>query len=122
MRSIAVLASPAADAGFDPMKAFKKELGIQSNRLDQDVKERVERAIAALGYRVTVGDVAARAGVKVSEADEALKALAYDSLGALEVSEGTKWLGASSHRLVPGVASNSSAELRGNGNAAWTWE
>jgi hypothetical protein len=78
----------AADAGFDPVKAFRKELGIQSNRLDQDLKERVERAIAALGYRVTVGDVAARAGVKVSEADEALKALAYDSLGALEVGLG----------------------------------
>lgn len=38
--------------------------------------------------RVTVGDVAARAGVKLSEADEALKALAFDSLGALEVSDG----------------------------------
>ena len=29
--------------------------------------------------------VAANAGVKLSEADEALKALAYDSLGNLEV-------------------------------------
>ena len=32
------------------------------------------------------GDVAARAGVQVSEADEALQALAFDTEGALEVS------------------------------------
>ena len=32
-----------------------------------------------------IGDVAARAGVKLSEAEEALKALAYDTQGALEV-------------------------------------
>lgn len=31
--------------------------------------------------------VAANAGVKLSEADEALKALAYDSLGNLEVGD-----------------------------------
>lgn len=77
----------AASGGvFNPMQAVKKELGMQSNQLDQRIKERVERAIEALGYRATVGDVAARAGIKISEADEALKALAYDSLGALEVS------------------------------------
>jgi hypothetical protein len=69
------------------MKTFQKELGIQSNKLQPDVKERVEAAIAALGYRVTVGDVAARAGVSIAQADEALKALAYDSLGNLEVSQ-----------------------------------
>lgn len=77
---------PAASSeGFNPMKTFQKELGIQSNKLQPDIKERVERAIAALGYRVTVGDVAARAGVSIAQADEALKALAYDSLGNLEV-------------------------------------
>jgi len=31
------------------------------------------------------GDVAARAGVKVAEAEEALQALAFDTQGALEV-------------------------------------
>jgi ribosomal protein S25 len=59
---------------------------MQSNQLDADVKERVEKAIAKLGFRVTVGQIAAAAGVKLSEAEQALKALAYDSLGNLEVS------------------------------------
>lgn len=59
---------------------------MQTNRLDPDVRDRVEAAVEALGYRATVGEVAARAGVKLSEADEALKALAYDALGHLEVS------------------------------------
>lgn len=68
-----------------PLRDFQRELGMQSNRLNPDIRERVEGAIEALGYRATVGDVAARAGVKVSEADEALKALAYDALGHLEV-------------------------------------
>ena len=35
---------------------------------------------------MTVGDVAARAGVKISEAEEALNALAADAGGTLEVS------------------------------------
>jgi len=73
---------------FDPLKEFQRELGMQSNRLNPETRERVEAAIEALGYRATVGDVAARAGVKISEADEALKALAYDALGHLEVRAG----------------------------------
>lgn len=67
------------------MNAVKRDLGMESNKLDAELRERVERAIVALGYRVTVGDVAAKAGVKLSEADAALKAVAYDSLGNLEV-------------------------------------
>lgn len=58
---------------------------MQSNQLDADLKERVEKAIAKLGFRVTVGQVAAAAGVRLSQAEQALKALAYDSLGNLEV-------------------------------------
>lgn len=41
----------------NPMEAVKRELGMQSNKLDGAVKERVEAAIARLGYRVTVGQV-----------------------------------------------------------------
>ena len=59
---------------------------MQTNRLEPRVLEAVERAVEALGFRATVGDAAARAGVKVSEADAALKALAYDAGGHLEVS------------------------------------
>ena len=39
----------------------------------------------SLGGRVTVGDVSARAGVKVSEAEQALNALAADCLGSIQV-------------------------------------
>lgn len=41
----------------NPVEAVKRELGMQSNKLDPDVKDRVEAAIARLGYRVTVGQV-----------------------------------------------------------------
>jgi hypothetical protein len=76
---------PSSSDGFNPLQALQKELGMQSNQLDDGIKERVEKAISKLGFRVTVGQVAAAAGVKLSEADQALKALAYDSLGNLEV-------------------------------------
>ena len=39
----------------------------------------------ALGRRVTVGDVASKAGVSLAQAEEALNALAADSAGSLEV-------------------------------------
>ncbi len=45
------------------------------------------RAVDELGLRVTVGDVASKAGVKVAEAEKALKALAADANGFLEVSD-----------------------------------
>ena len=45
----------------------------------------VQEAVEALGGRVTIGDVAARAGVKVTEAEEALNALAADCLGSIQV-------------------------------------
>ena len=38
----------------------------------------------ALAARVTAGDVAARAGIRVSEAETALNALAADTLGTLQ--------------------------------------
>jgi hypothetical protein len=45
----------------------------------------VQEAIQALGGRVTVGDVAARAGVRVSEAESALNALAADCNASIQV-------------------------------------
>ncbi|PNW80988.1 hypothetical protein CHLRE_07g338350v5 [Chlamydomonas reinhardtii] len=83
-------ASSGREAGSDwapnPVELVKREAGLQSNRLEPDLRERVESAIERLGGRVTVGDVAARAGVKLAQADEALKALAYDTAAALQVS------------------------------------
>ena len=45
----------------------------------------MEDAVESLGGRVTVGEVAARAGVRLNEAEAALNALAADSLGTLQV-------------------------------------
>lgn len=49
------------------------------------VRRRVEDAVESLAARVTAGDVAARAGIRVSEAETALNALAADTLGTLQV-------------------------------------
>lgn len=79
-------ASSSGASSFNPVEVVRREAGLQSNRLKPEVRERVEDAVENLGRRVTVGDVAARTGLKLSEADEALKALAYDTLAAMEVS------------------------------------
>ncbi|KAJ9512766.1 hypothetical protein QJQ45_019060 [Haematococcus lacustris] len=71
---------------WNPVEVVKREQGLQSNRLPTDLRESVENAVEQLGFRVTPGDVAARAGVKLAQAEEALKALAYDTAAALEVS------------------------------------
>ncbi|KAH9315523.1 hypothetical protein KI387_024150, partial [Taxus chinensis] len=44
-------------------------------------------AVDALGRRVTIGDVASKAGLKLNQAETALQALAADSGGFLEVSD-----------------------------------
>lgn len=59
---------------------------LESLKLGQKVRNSVQDAVEGLGGRVTVGDVAARAGVKINEAEEALNALAADAGGTLEVS------------------------------------
>lgn len=47
----------------------------------------IMQAVEALGYRVTVGDVATQAGLKVAEANQGLLALATDVGGHLQVAE-----------------------------------
>jgi hypothetical protein len=49
------------------------------------IRRRVEDAVESLAARVTAGDVAARAGIRVAEAETALNALAADTLGTLQV-------------------------------------
>ncbi len=51
--------------------------------LNRDVMQAVE----SLGYRVTVGDVAARAGLKIEVAQQGLLALASETQGHMQVSE-----------------------------------
>ncbi|MBA4446395.1 hypothetical protein FHL01_14205, partial [Cylindrospermopsis raciborskii CS-506_C] len=44
-------------------------------------------AIEKLGYRVTVGDVAARSGLGLAEANEGMLVLAADAGGHLQVAD-----------------------------------
>ena len=48
---------------------------------------RIMKAVEQLGYRVTVGDVAARSGLNINLAEQGLLALASDAAGHLQVAE-----------------------------------
>lgn len=59
---------------------------VESESLPKSLRDGVMDAVESLGGSVTVGDVAAAAGVKVSEAERAMTAIAADTGAALEVS------------------------------------
>eukprot|EP00854_Cymbomonas_tetramitiformis_P013538 gene13538-16003_t len=60
---------------------------VESDKLDSRVRTGVVEALEALGERVTVGDVAARAGLKVTEVEVGMRTIAADTLATLEVSD-----------------------------------
>ncbi|XP_051131990.1 uncharacterized protein At5g03900, chloroplastic [Andrographis paniculata] len=60
---------------------------VESDKLPSDVRNRAMDAIDSSGRRVTIGDVASKAGLKLNEAQKALQALAADTGGFLEVSD-----------------------------------
>lgn len=60
---------------------------VESDALQQSVRERTIKAIESLGGTTTVGDASARTGLTLSETDTALKALATDTGAVLTVSE-----------------------------------
>ncbi|KAK7339412.1 hypothetical protein VNO77_20077 [Canavalia gladiata] len=60
---------------------------VETDKLASDVRKRTMDAVDSYGGRVTIGDVASRAGLNLNEAQKALQALAADSDGFLEVSE-----------------------------------
>ncbi|KAH6802758.1 Iron-sulfur cluster biosynthesis family protein [Perilla frutescens var. frutescens] len=60
---------------------------VESDKLPSDMRKRAMDAIDSSGRRVTVGDVASKAGLKLNEAQRALQALAADTDGFLEVSD-----------------------------------
>lgn len=71
---------------FEQMnKTLQSEKKLESTKIPSEIREKVENTIQRLGYRVTVGDVSGKAGVTLAEAEDALKAIAADSLGTLEV-------------------------------------
>ncbi|KAK1389652.1 Iron-sulfur cluster biosynthesis family protein [Heracleum sosnowskyi] len=60
---------------------------IETDKLPSDVRNRTLEAVDSCGRKVTVGDVAGKAGIKVDEAQKALQAVAADSDGYLDVSD-----------------------------------
>lgn len=61
--------------------------GLEIDTIDGDIRRRAQDAISAGRYRVTIGDVASRAGLSLSQAESAVKALAADSQATLAVSK-----------------------------------
>jgi hypothetical protein len=69
--------------GGESSTSFQGKL--ESTSIPQSVRTRIEDAVEALGGRVTVGDVAARAGVPLQVTERTLNAFAADSQGVLQV-------------------------------------
>ncbi|KAI5664748.1 hypothetical protein M9H77_24071 [Catharanthus roseus] len=78
---------PVIKASLDVTpSAIRPGASVESDKLPSDVRKRALDAIDSCGRRVTIGDVASRAGLKLNEAQKALQALAADTDGFLEVS------------------------------------
>nr|XP_043611277.1 uncharacterized protein At5g03900, chloroplastic-like [Erigeron canadensis] len=74
-------------ASFDVEDRVSYGRIIESDKLATDVRKRTMEAVDSYGRRVTVGDVASKAGIKLTEAQKALQAIAADTNGFLQVSD-----------------------------------
>uniref|UniRef100_A0A2N9F7J8 Iron-sulfur cluster biosynthesis family protein n=1 Tax=Fagus sylvatica TaxID=28930 RepID=A0A2N9F7J8_FAGSY len=79
--------SVTVKASLDVASTIRPGGSVESDKLPSDVRKRAMDAVDAAGGRVTIGDVASRAGLKLNEAQKALQALASDTNGFLEVSD-----------------------------------
>jgi hypothetical protein len=75
----------AVRASIEAPAAIRPGGTVETDRLPSNVRDGTIKAVDSLGGRVTVGDVAAQAGLKLDEAERALQALAADTAGFLEV-------------------------------------
>lgn len=76
---------PVAKASADVAVGVGPGRIVESDKLPADVRKRAMDAVDACSRRVTIGDVASKAGLKLNEAQKALQALAADTDGFLEV-------------------------------------
>ncbi|KAK9126377.1 hypothetical protein Scep_015223 [Stephania cephalantha] len=74
-------------ASVDVPDGIKPGNRVETDKLPTDVRKRAMDAVDSCGGRVTIGDVASKAGLKLDEAQRALQALAADTNGFLEVSD-----------------------------------
>ncbi|EYU35487.1 hypothetical protein ABFS82_10G053300 [Erythranthe guttata] len=82
-----IRASSSSSSGSADATAIRPGGSVESDKLPSDVRKRAMDAIDSSGRRVTIGDVASKAGLKLNEAQKALQALAADTNGFLEVSD-----------------------------------
>lgn len=83
-RGPAAVIRASIDASTSPVRPGA---AVESDKLPADLRKRAMDAIDSCGLRVTVGDVASKAGLQLNEAQRALQALAADTDGFLEVSD-----------------------------------
>lgn len=76
---------PVVRASVDVTTGIRPGGLVESDKLPSDVRKRTMEAVDDCGGRVTIGDVASRAGLNLNEAQKALQALAADTDGFLEV-------------------------------------
>ncbi|CAI0540010.1 unnamed protein product [Linum tenue] len=74
-------------SSVDVTTPIRPGAAVETDKLPADVRNRTMDAVDGCGGRVTLGDVAGRAGLKLNEAQKALQALAADTDGFLEVSD-----------------------------------
>ncbi|KAI4341968.1 hypothetical protein MLD38_026635 [Melastoma candidum] len=77
----------ASSVDATPASGIRPGAAVESDKLPSDVRKRAMDAVDACGGRVTNGDVASRAGLKLDMAQRALQAIAADTDGFLEVSD-----------------------------------
>ncbi|KAL8526366.1 hypothetical protein ACS0TY_015545 [Phlomoides rotata] len=86
--SVSVIRASSSNSGsVDVTPAIRPGGSVESDKLPSEVRKRAMDAIDSSGRRVTIGDVASKAGLKLNEAQKALQALAADTDGFLEVSD-----------------------------------
>ena len=73
-----------ASVDFSPLSVRPGGI-IETDKLPSDVRKRTMDAVDECGGRVTIGDVASKAGINLNQAQKALQALAADTNGFLEV-------------------------------------
>ncbi|XP_042510923.1 uncharacterized protein At5g03900, chloroplastic [Macadamia integrifolia] len=78
---------PVIRAGIEIPDAIKPGNSFETDKLPSNVRNRAMKAVDSCGGRVTIGDVASKAGLKLNESQKALQALAADAGGFLEVSD-----------------------------------
>ncbi|XP_020262883.1 uncharacterized protein At5g03900, chloroplastic-like [Asparagus officinalis] len=81
------VSAPAIRASVDVPAGLRPGRVVETDKLPSGVRNRAMEAVDSYGGRVTIGDVASRAGLKLNEAERALQALAADTGGFLEVSD-----------------------------------